>query len=62
MGLKKDAKCPKAGCNYYVEAASAKDALQGLREHMMEEHGEEMPEELGGTISGDIKARERSRS
>ena len=62
MGIKKGAKCPKAGCNYFVEAASAKDAMEGLREHMMEEHGEELPEELGEAISGDIRSKRRSRS
>ena len=62
MGGKRGAKCPKAGCNYHIEAASAKDALEGLRVHMMEEHGEEMPEEMGETISGDIKSKHRSRS
>jgi predicted small metal-binding protein len=62
MGGMKGARCPKAGCNYHVEANSAKDAIQGLREHMMEEHGEEMPEEIGEAISGDIKARKESRS
>ena len=61
MSNMKRASCPKAGCNYYVEAASAKDAMQGLREHMMEEHAEEMPEELGEAVSGDIKARKESR-
>lgn len=62
MGGKRGAKCPKAGCNFFVEAASAKDAMEGLREHMIEEHGEEIPEEMGETISGDIKSKHRSRS
>ncbi|NLI73798.1 MAG: DUF1059 domain-containing protein [Euryarchaeota archaeon] len=62
MSRKRGAKCPEAGCNYYITTASAKDAIEGLREHMMEAHGKEIPEELEGAISSEIKDKHRSRS
>jgi len=61
MGKRRGVKCPKQGCNYWAEAASAKDAMLGLQEHMMEAHGEELPQELGESIAGDIKAKQKSR-
>lgn len=61
MGKRKGVRCPKQGCNYWAEAAGAKDAMEGLRQHMIEAHGEEMPEEMGESLSGEIKAQQKSR-
>jgi predicted small metal-binding protein len=56
-------RCPRKGCNYQADVDSAKDAIEGLQEHMRQVHGiDDMTAEDKESFEGTVKAQLKKRS
>lgn len=60
--MRKKVGCPKKGCNYYVSARSAEDALAEMKEHYKDDHGmQDLPDFVKEQIEGTIKTESKKR-
>lgn len=62
LKMRRKVGCPREGCDYYVTAERAEDAMDDLREHLKMAHDiNEIPDEVRESVAGKIRSASKAR-